>query len=127
MSRVKLLWFWACTNAWAAFVLRPLADLGLPHEGGTFFDGQRASGYVADEDCIGLEFATLLDGDVAFNFAKDSHRAGLDFSFDQSVFTNGEATVRMDFAFDFTVDDKVVGELDRAFDFYIIGQDIFAR
>ena len=100
--------------------------LGLAHEGGTFFDGERASSDVTDEDGIALQFAALGDRDVAFDLAEDNHTAGFHLAFDESIFTHGQAAVGDDFAFDFAVDDEVVREFDRAFDLDVVGENVFA-
>lgn len=103
-----------------------LADLGLAHEGGSFFDGKRAGGNVTHEDRVALELAALSDGDVAFDFAENDDGAGLDLALDQRVFTHGQTAVGDDFALDFAVDDKVVRELDGTFDFDVVGEYVFA-
>ena len=106
--------------------VRTLTDLRLAHEGCTFFDGKGACGNIADQHSIGLQFTTLLHSDIAFNLAKNGDRAGLDLTFDKSVFTHCKAAVRMDFSLNFTINDQIMGEFDGTFDFNIIGEDVFA-
>ena len=102
-----------------------LADEGLAHEGRSFFDGKGASGDVAHHDSVALQLAALGDSDVAFDLAENGHSARLHFALDVSILTNCEAAIGLDFAIDFAVDDQVVRELDGAFDFNIIGEDVF--
>lgn len=101
-------------------------DGGASVEGGAFFDGEGASGDVANEDGIAFEFAALLDDDVAFDLAEDDDGAGFDFAFDVGVFADGEGTIGVDFALDASVDDEVVGELDGTFDFDVVGEHVFS-
>ena len=49
---------------------------------------------------------------------------GLDLGLDSGVFADGEVAVGVDFAFDFSINDEVVGELDDAFDFHIGGKNV---
>lgn len=118
--------FQGTTRSGSGLGVRFFADLRLTHEGGTLFDGECAGGDVADEDGVALEFAAFLHGDVAFDFAEDDDGAGFDFAFDQRVFTDGEAAVRNDFTFNPAVDDEIVGKFDGAFDFDVVGKNVFA-
>ena len=52
------------------------ANLGLTHEGGTFFDGKSAGGDVTHEDGVAFQLATLSDGDIAFDFAENDDGTG---------------------------------------------------
>lgn len=97
----------------------------MAHEGGSFFDGERSCGDVPNEDGVVLEFATLMDGDVAFDFAENDDRAGFHLALDQRVLTNYEAAVRNDFTFNFTVDDEIMGKLDGTFNCDVVGENVF--
>ena len=116
---------WFAAKSRLAAVVGLFADLGLTHEGGTFFDGEGAGSDVADEDGVALQLATFLDGDVAFDLAENDDGTGFDFAFDEGVFTHGEAAVGNHFAFDFAVDDEIVRKLDGAFDFDVVGENVF--
>ena len=98
----------------------------MAHDGGTFFDGERSCGDVPNEDGVVLEFAALLDGDVAFDFAENNDRAGFYIALDQRVLTDREATVRNDFTFNLAVYDEMVGKLDRTFNFDVVGENVLA-
>ena len=121
VGRLRL-WF-STTEGRLRFSL--FADLGLTHEGGAFFNGKSAGGNVTHEDGVALQLAAFGDGDVAFDFAENDDGTGFDFTFDEGVFTHGQAAVGDDFAFDFAVDDEVVGKLDGTFDFDVVGENVF--
>ena len=111
---------------------RGLARVGLTTDGGAtvegsaFLDGEGASGDVANQDGVAFELAAFLDDDVAFDLAEDDNGAGFDFALDVGVFADGECAIGVDFAFDASVDDEVVGELDGTFDFDVVGKYVFS-
>ena len=59
-----------------------------------------------------LEFATLVDGDVAMHLAQHRHRLGFDLATDFGVLADGQDACGSDLAFDFAVDDQFVLKLD---------------
>ena len=87
-------------------------------------DGERFCSDVANEDGVFLDFAALLDGDVAFDFAENDYRAGFHLALDQRVLTDREASVRNDFTFNLAVYDEMVGKLDRTFYFDVFGENV---
>lgn len=89
-------------------------------------DGERSSGDVANQYGVVLEFAALLDGDIAFDFAINDDRASFHLALDQGVLTYRETAVRNDFTFNLAVDDEAVGKLDGTFNFDVFGQNILA-
>jgi len=99
-------------------------DFGLTNEGGAFFDNEPSSLQITDKLSAAFEFAALFHGDVSLHFAVHGNRLGLDLAADFSVFTNGEDSRGEDLAFDFTVDDQIILELDGTFDLYISGKDV---
>ena len=101
------------------------SDLRLTHEGGTFFDGQGSSGYVTEQSGVAFQFTAFQDGDVALNLAKNDHVTGVDFTFDLGVLTDRKSTFRMDFTFDPSVNNEVVGELDGTSDLNVVRQNVF--
>src|SRR5947207_9545739 len=60
------------------------------------------------------------------HFAIDCDRFGFYLAANVSVFTNRQDAVGIDFPFDLPVDEKLLLELDRAFDFDIAREDVFA-
>src|SRR5207248_10758233 len=60
------------------------------------------------------------------HFAIDGDRFGFYLAANVSVFTNRQDAVGIDFPFDLPVDEKFFLELDRAFDFDIAREDVFA-
>src|SRR5215475_6947741 len=56
----------------------------------------------------------------------DGDRFGFDLTPNLSVFTDCQNAVRVDVAFDFAVNEQFFLELDRAFDFDIAREDVFA-
>ena len=88
--------------------------------------GERSCSDVANEDGVVLDFAALLDGDVAFDFAENDDRAGFYLTLDQRVLTDREAAVRNDFTFNLAVDDEIMGKLDGTFYFDVVGENVLA-
>ena len=103
------------------------ADLGTAEEGGTFFDRESACGDIAHEHGVGLEFTTLLHGDVTLDLPENGDRTGLDLPLDQRILAHGQRTVGSDLTINLPIDDQVMGKFDGAFDFDVIGKDVFAR
>ena len=58
------------------------------------------------------------------NLAVNDDGAGFDFSLEAGVFTDGEISIRADFAFDLTIDNEVVGEFDGALDVDIRAENV---
>ena len=88
-------------------------------------DGERSCGDVANEDGVVLEFAALLDGDVAFDFAENDDRAGFHLTLDQRVLADREAAVRNDFTVNFAVDDEIMEKFNGTFYFDVVGENVF--
>ena len=74
---------------------------------------------VAVEDRVLLQFAAVCHRDVAFDFAKDDHGAGLDVPDDPGVLPDSEVTFGVHFSLDTAVDDEVAGKAKPAFDLHI--------
>jgi hypothetical protein len=60
------------------------------------------------------------------HFAIDGDRFGFYLTLNFSVFTNRQNAVRVNIPFDLSVDEKFFLELNRAFDFDIAREDVFA-
>lgn len=95
------------------------ADRRLTNEDRASFHREGLGLDVANDFGAGLQLDALSHGDVAVNFAVNDDRAGLDFGLDAGVFANGKAAIRLDFAFDTTINQEVVGELYGALDFNV--------
>lgn len=72
-----------------------------------------------------LELAAISHFNVADDFAENSNGTGVDVPLDVSIFTDGQITFGVHFAFDTTINDEIVGELEGSFDLYVAGKDIF--
>ena len=75
---------------------------------------------------IRFQLATLAHGDVALNFSEHRDRFRFDFAANVRVLTDRQHAIRIDFALDLSVNEKLFLELDRAFDFDIAREDVFA-
>ena len=73
-----------------------------------------------------FQFATLSHGDVALHLPENRDRFRFDLATDIGVLTDRQHTIRMDFAFDLPIDEKLFLKLDRAFDFDVARKDVFA-
>src|SRR4029453_7062415 len=101
-------------------------DFRFPDKGCPFFNHKTRCFEIALQHAFGFEFAALGNGDIAVNLAVNGDRFGFDLTPNLSVFTDCQNAIRVDVAFDFAVDEQFFLELDRAFDFDIAREDVFA-
>lgn len=99
-------------------------DFGATGELRAFLHGEHLGFDVAGD--LGLVFQlTTVGSDFTLDFAEYLDLAGGDVAFDLGVFTNGDlAFVRVDFTFDFSIDDHVIRETNGADDFDSGGEDV---
>lgn len=100
------------------------ADGRFTDEDGTGLDRESFGADVTNHLGAGLEFDAFGCGEIAVDLAVNDDGSGFDFGADASVFADREIAVRGDFAFDFSVNDEIVGELYRALDFHVGGKDV---
>ena len=100
------------------------ADRGFADKDGTGLDREGFGLDVPDNLGAGLEFDAVGGGKIAVNLAVNDDDCGFDFRFDPGIFTDGEVARGMNFAFNFPVNDEVVGELDNALDFHVGGEHV---
>lgn len=82
------------------------------NEDGTGLDRQRFGSDIANDFGTGLEVDAVGGGHVAMNLAVNDNRSSFDFGLEAGVFAHGQIAFGSDFAFDFTIDHKLVGKLD---------------
>ena len=100
------------------------SDFGFTDKDGTGFDGNGGGFDIADHFGAGFDLHAVDGGDVAVNLAVDHDGFGFHFGLEMGVFSDGESSVRADFAFDATVDEKVVGEFDGSLDVDVITENV---
>ncbi len=99
-------------------------DFGVADEGGAFLDDDAHGFEVAEEFRVGLEFAALLDGDIAVHGAVDGDGLRADLAFDSGVLAKDERAFGDDFAVEFAVENHFGVELEGAGQLHIAGKDV---
>ena len=99
---------------------------GFPDKSCALFNYKTRRFEVSLQHAFGFQFAALGNDDIAVHFAVNGDRFGFDLTPNLGVFTDGQNAVRVDVAFDFAVDKEFFLKLDRAFDFDIAREDVFA-
>ena len=94
-------------------------DNRFADENRTRLDGECLRLDVTDDFSTRLEFDVVGGGEVALDFSVDDDGRGFDLGLDASIFADGEIAIGCDFALDFAVDNQVIAELDRPFDFHV--------
>ena len=100
------------------------SDGGFADEDGACFNGEGLGLDIADDFGARLEFDAVGGGEIAVHLAVDDDGRGFDLRLDTGVLADSEIAVGVDFTFDFTIDDKVIGEFDGAFDFNVGGKNV---
>jgi hypothetical protein len=122
--------FFVANNFWPAagcrFDTHPAGNFRFPDKGGAFFNDEAGSLQISLKRAFRLQFATLAHGNVPLHLAVNRDRLCFDFGADVCIFADRQRPIGINFAFDFTIDQKFLLELDRAFDFDVAGKDVFA-
>src|SRR5262249_26792537 len=121
--------FVVTNNFWTAgrrFHAHSGGNLRLTDKRRALFDDQARRFQIALERAFRFQFATFAHRDVALNFSEHGNRFGFDFATDVGVFTDGEHAFGVDFSFHLAVDQQLFLELDRAFDFDVAREHVFA-
>ena len=91
-------------------------DLGAADKAGGLIDNQTRRFDIAIDRATGAQFAAFRGGDVAIDGAIHDDGARLDVALDARLFADREPAVRIDFAFDFAVDQQLLLKLDGTLD-----------
>src|SRR5262245_4124255 len=101
-------------------------DFRFPDKSCPLFNYKTRSFEISLQYAFGFQFAALGNRNIAVHLAVDGDRFGFDLTPNLSVFTDRQNAVRVDVTLDFAVDEQFFLELDRAFDFDIARENVFA-
>ena len=86
----------------------PAGDFRFPDEGRSFFDDETRRFQIALQRALRFQFAALTHRDVALHFPENRDRFRFDLAANVRVLTDRQHAIRIDFAFDLAVDEKLL-------------------
>src|SRR5256885_1682377 len=105
----------------------PAGDFRFADESRAFLDDETRCLQVALQRATRLQLAAFRHGDVTLHFAVNRDRLRLDLAVDVGVFADRQNAVGINLALNFSVNEELLLEFDRAFDFDVARENVFAR
>ena len=105
---------------------RSAGNFRFTDKGCSFLDDETRGFQISLQCALRFQFAALGHRDIALYLAVHRDRLGFYLAPNVRVLADRQDAVRIDFAFDLAIDEKFFLKLDRAFDFDIARENVFA-